>query len=85
MLYLAIRLGCQKYHQYEYSYDEAYRQYLEDRVEEKWAYPEMLDFDEVNRLVTFANKWKCRMPSDETNVLSILEGLRRAVPNTNSL
>ncbi len=85
MLYLAIRLGCQKYHQYEYSYDEAYRQYLEDRVEEKWAYPEMLDFDEVNRLVTFANKWKCCMPSDETNVLSILEGLRRAVPNTISV
>ena len=85
MLYQAIRLGCQKYHRYEYSYDQAYSQYLLCRDAAKWARPETLDFEEVSRLITFANKWKCRMPSDPTNVKNILAGLRRVVPTLNHL
>ena len=85
MLYQAIRLGCQKYHASQYNYDVAYRRYLYDRDADKWNNPETLDFTEVNRLVKFANQWKCRMPAYPSNVQNIQTGLRRALPHLNLL
>ena len=86
MLYQAIRLGCQKYHcQYGQRYDKSYEQYIRDRVAKKWTNPGLLDFDEVKRLILFANSWKCRINRHPKNVQSILEGLIRFVPTLNLL
>ena len=85
MLYEAIRVGCQIYHESGRSYDEAYVDYLSDRDPSKWDHPNTLDYGEVDRLVSFANKWKCRMPSSPGNVGRVLGGLRRVVPDLNLL
>ena len=85
MLHQAIRLGCRKYHRYEHSYDKAYHQYLNQRDASKWAHPEDLDFDEVDLLIRFANRWKCHIPRDPTNVQSIMIALKRFVPTLNIL
>ncbi len=60
MLYEAIRLGCEKYHQG--GYGEAYPKYLRQRDFRKWNNPECLD-DEARKAVRFVNEWNVRMPS----------------------
>ena len=85
MLYEAILLGCQKYHQATYSYEDAYRRYRNDRDEGKWSNPETLDHSEVNRLVFFVNQWSSHVPRDTDNVERVLGELKRQVPELNRL
>ena len=86
MLYEAILLGCEKYHQAPYSYDDAYREYRNDRDEDKWSNPKTLDYSEVDRLILFVNQWGCMMPREaHDNVERLREGLKRQVPELNRL
>ena len=85
MLYEAIRLGCEIYHTSDSSYDGAYTDYLNSRNPSKWTNPETLDYDEVDKLIYFANQWKCMMPRDSENVKRMLAALRFAVPDLNLL
>ena len=85
MLYEAIRLGCKLYHRNEWSYNDAYGGYLGSRDAAKWGSPERLDTVEVGKLIAFANRWRCRMPSDMGNTELVLGGLKRATPALNLL
>ena len=85
MLYEEIRLNCKAYHGEGTSYDGAYRRYLAQKQTAKWDIPETLDFEEVRRVVDFANQWKSRMPSSNENVERILVELRYVVPKLNLL
>ena len=85
MLYEAILLGCQKYHQATDFYYDAYRTYRNDRDEDKWSNPETLDHSEVNRLVLFVNQWSSHVPRDTDNVERVLGELKRQVPKLNKL
>ena len=86
MLYEAILLGCEKYHQAPYSYDDAYREYRNDRDEDKWSNPKTLDYSEVDRLILFVNQWGCMMPREaHDNVERLREGLKRQIPGLDRL
>ena len=86
MLYEAILLGCQKYHQATYSYDNAYKNYRNDRDGDKWSKPSTLDYGEVNRLILFVNQWRCMMPRKaHDNVERVREGFKRQIPELNRL
>ena len=88
MLYEAIQLGCEIYHESETAYDGAYRRYRAHRNGEasaKWDNPILLDYGEAERVIAFANEWKSRMPSFPENVQRVLVGLKSAVPNLNML
>ena len=85
MLYEAIRLGCRLYHRSQWSYNDAYRNYLWTKDATKWGTPERLDTEEVRKLIAFANRWRCRMPSDMLNTKLVLGGLKRATPDLNLL
>ena len=85
MLYEAIRLGCKLYHRNELSYNEAYGDYLKSRDAANWDSPERLDTAEVKKLIDFANRWRCRMPSGPRNTELLLGGLQRATPALNLL
>ena len=85
MLYEAVRLGCYLYHKNVRSYNDAYGDYLRRRDAFKWDNPERLDPIEVGELITFANRWNCRMPSGPENTDRMLDGLKRATPSLNLL
>lgn len=85
MLYEAIRLGCEMYHKNGRSYDKAYHDYLKFKNRSKWADPIALDYDEVDRLIYFANQWKTMMPRDDKNVRLVRDGLKRAIRSLDSL
>ena len=62
MLYEAIRLGCQIYHECQSAYDRAYVDYLRDKDQLKWDHPERLDAPEIGKLREFLNvKFGTRM------------------------
>jgi hypothetical protein len=55
-------LGCQKYHEYQFGYDHAYVDYLQDKDQTKWDHPERLDILEIEKIRVFLNeKWRARM------------------------
>ena len=83
MLYQALRLGCQKYHENESRYDTAYRLYIQNRNADKWDYPETLDYNEIYRLIKFVNSWGGRFPYSQAE--DLLGTLKREVPKLNSL
>ena len=64
VLYRAIRLGCNLYHEKAGSYKDAYGAYLRSRDAAKWDSPERLNEIEVGKLIAFANRWSCRDASD---------------------
>ena len=83
MLYEAIRLGCQKYHEHAGNYDEAYISYGKSRNSDKWNNPDSLDLIEVWNLIEFANKLNSHFPYG--SVRQLLCGLKHIIPNLNRL
>ena len=86
MLYQAIRLACKKYHKVaQFAYDVAYNEYIRERDVNRWQNSDYLDTDEVNRIITFVNQWKCMMPRNQRNIEKVLVGLKRTLPELNRL
>ena len=68
MLYEAIRLGCEQYHEnttFNFDYDN----YLRNKRQCKWDDPTFLDLQEVNNVIDFVNKWQTQMPTEPVELL----------------
>ena len=89
MLYEAIRLGCQTYHEYQFGYDHAYVDYLQDKDQTKWDHPERLDIPEIEKLRVFLNeKWRARMQmkdKDRDLKPDLKDALQNVLPHLNVL
>ena len=70
MLYQAIRLGSEIYHDYPGTYVTSYDSALERRWD--WDRPEMPNEDEVNELRRFVNSWSSRMQASASDIQGVL-------------
>ena len=69
MVYAAIRQRCKEYHQRDTSgYDGAYARYTEYRTQTqaKWDNPDRLDSGDAKELITFLNRWRCKIPFNDS-------------------
>ena len=89
MLYEEIRQRCRMYHERdERGYDGAYARYTEykNQTQAKWDNPDRLDFSDAEELITFLNKWGCKIPfhdaatPKEVIIDILLNNLKTGVP-----
>ena len=85
MLYEDIRQRCKEYHQGDdRGYDGSYARYIEykNQTQAKWDNPDRLDFGDAEELITFLNKWVCRIPFKDAGASKevILELLKTGAP-----